>query len=497
MDLVSKAQKRSGHTQMYASFDLADTELALSVASLQEVVNYPEKTTNIPLAPPYLTGLFNLRGVVIPIVDVAMLLGLQSTRDSSLKKVAIVSSEKVRVGLLFDGTSEILNVRDEDVSHFDGEPDDKGSVIRSVLRLNGGDRIVEVIDPALLIKVQNIPEILSQSRNQVAEVNQKKSKRCQCITFRSGVMEFGLDISAIREIIRVPEIKRSVLAVDYCIGMVNLRGMIIPILDFQMFLKLEAGNVELEAKRIIIMKVQNIQVGFLVDSVDSIVTFYEEEVLPIPLFQQEKMDMMRGMLPHDKAPNVIFLNEMQMLSDKEILAITKGHATLYGKPEVDHKESQKRASERKPYISFKLDYMLSTRLSGIDEIAKVTEELIHPPGYPEYVVGMTNMRGEMVMVIDLRSYYGMKAGQDYMNSRILVVTGEKGKYGLLVDSVESIVTVDEAQKIKIPMFLAKDVAKSLQGDMTEVVEMTELNGNKKTFMILEVPALVRKLEAAA
>lgn len=497
MDIGSKTQKRAGQTQMYASFNLADTELAISVSSLQEVVNYPEKTTSVPLAPAYLTGLFNLRGVVIPIVDVAKLLGLQSTKESSLKKVAIVSSEKVRVGLLFDGTSEILNVREEDVSNFDEEVDGKPSVIRSVLKLNGGDRIIEVIDPASLIKIQNIPEILNQSRHQVAEVSLKKSKRCQCITFRSGVMEFGLDISAIREIIRVPEIKRSVLAVDYCIGMVNLRGMIIPILDFQMFLKLEAGDVEMEAKRIVVMKVQNIQVGFLVDSVDSIVTFYEEEVLPIPLFQQEKMDMMRGMLPQDKAANVIFLNEEQMLSDKEILAITRGHASLYGKAETNQKESQKRASERKPYISFKLDYMLSTRLGGIDEIAKVTEELIHPPGYPEYVVGMMNMRGEVVMVIDLRSYYGMKLAEDSLNSRVLVVKGEKGKYGLLVDSVESIDTVDEAQKIKIPMFLAKDVAKSLQGDMTEVVEMTDLNGHKKTFMILEVPALIRKLEAAA
>ncbi|WP_246845100.1 chemotaxis protein CheW [Bdellovibrio sp. NC01] len=483
--------------QMFASFRLGLSELAISVKSLQEVVNYPEKVTTVPLAPPYLTGIFNLRGAVVPIIDVAKMLGIESDKNALNRKVAIISSDKIRVGLLFDATSEILNVQESDISSFESDPASPRAAIQSVLKLNGGDRLIEVIDPAALFKIQNIKALIEQSKNQVVEVARSKSKRCQCITFKSNTMEFGLDISAIREIIKVPEIKRSVLAVDYCLGMVNLRGMIIPILDFAKFLKLsDEGAKDIESKRIVVMKVHNIQVGFLVDSVDSIVTFFEEEVLPIPLFQQERMDMMRGMLPYEKAPNVIFLNEQQILSDQEVLDITRGHASLYGKAE-DTAAAKKKAGDRKPYISFKLDYMLSSRLSNIDEIAKVEEELMHPPGYPSYVVGMMKMRGDVVMVIDLRGYYGLTPTENPMNSRVLVVKGAKGKFGLLVDSVESIDTVDEANKVKIPMFLAKDIANRLQGDMKEVIEMVDITGNKKTFMILDVPELLSKLEAAS
>lgn len=494
MDIKMKASK----LQMYASFRLGQTELAISVTSLQEVVNFPEKISSVPLAPDYLTGLFNLRGVVIPIVDVARLLGVPSDPNAMNRKVAIVSSDKVRIGLLFDCTSEILNVHDQDISHFSDDPQGKKALIRSVLKLNGGDRIVEVLDPASLVRIENLHSIMSQNHENVEEVTRKKSRRCQSITFRSGEMEFGLEISAIREIIRVPEIKRSVLAVDYCIGMVNVRGMIIPILDFQMFLKLGSESQgDMENRRIVILKLQNIQVGFLVDSVDSIVTFFEEEVLPIPMFDQQKADMMKGMLPNQNGTQVIFLNEQKILSDAEILEITRGHASLYGKNENQTKDHKERASERKPYISFKLDYLLSARLNSIDEIAKITEELMRPPGYPDYVVGMMNMRGEVVMIVDLRAYYGMTPAKDVMNSRVLIIKGEKGKYGLLVDSVESIDTVDEGRKIQIPTFLAQDVAKSLRGDMKEVVEMTDLSGNKKTFMILDVPEMMKRFENRA
>lgn len=496
MSALSLNKMQSSSMQMFASFKMGNSEIALSVSALQEVVNYPEKIVAVPLAPPFLTGLFNLRGVIIPIVDMAKFLDLESTVAVTAKKIAIVTVDQVRVGLLFDCTSEILNVPESDISAYNDHTEGPLSVIRSVLKLNEGERIIEVIDPPSLLKIQNIPEIISKNKSEVAEISKKKSKRSQCISFRAGTMEFGVEISAIREIIKVPEIKRTVLTVDFCIGMVTLRGMVIPILDFKKFIHSHSDVVEdQEARRIVVLKIQNIQVGFLVDSVDSIVTYFEEEVMPIPMFQQERAEMMKGMLPEDKSSKVIILNSEKMLTDDEVVAITRGHASLYGSTEEQNKK--KNATERKPYISFKLDYLLSTRLNTIDEIAKVTETLMRPPGYPEFVAGMMSMRGEIVMIVDLRAYYGMTPTQDPMESRILVVKGSKGKFGLLVDSVESIDTVDEGMKVQIPAVLAQGVAKRLQGDMKEVVEMTDMVGNKKTYMILSVPDLVQKLEAGA
>ncbi|WP_253720945.1 chemotaxis protein CheW [Bdellovibrio bacteriovorus] len=501
MDEVSALKKqRMTSTQMFASFRLGTTELAVSISSLQEVVNFPDKVSRVPLAPEYLTGLFNLRGLVAPIVDMAKLLDLPTSEVQENKKVAIVNIDKVRIGLLFDATSEMLNVSEENISWMDERIEGSKSVVRGVLKLNGGDRIIEIIDPALLIQIENIPQILEQAKTSVqTETAKKKSRRAQCITFKSGSLEFGLKIAGISEIIKVPEIKRSVLAVDYCIGMVNLRGSIIPILDFQMFLKLPKADIgaELDERRIVILKLEKIQVGFLVDSVDSIVAFFEEDILPVPMFKQEKVEMMQGLLCPQPDLHILLLKETKILSDQEIVAITKGHQTLYGKKDEDKEAHQKRASDRKPYLSFKLKHMLSTRLGAVDEIAKYTDDMVCPPGYPEYVAGMMNMRGEVVMVVDLRVFYGMTALTDRSQSRILVIKGEKAKYGLLVDEVDAINTLDEGMKLRIPAVLTPQANKDLQGDIKEVVEMNDALGNKRTLMIFEVAEFIKKIEAQA
>lgn len=491
---------KNSNTQMFASFRLGTTELAIAVSSLQEVVNFPDKITKVPLAPAFLLGLFNLRGIVTPVVDMSCLLDLPNDKNTQ-PKIAIVSLNHVHIGLLFDATSEILHVHHEDISLIEAPLEGQKTVIRSVLKLNGGDRLIEVIDPEALLKVENIPHILEQTRSKVSERARKNSKRAQCITIRAGSLEFGLHIGAIREIIRIPEIKKTVLAVDYCIGMVNLRGMIVPILDLRLFLKIadaETAVVDKESQRIVVLRLQDMHIGFLVDSVDSIVTFFEEDILPIPMFAQDKIEMMQGLLSHPDRENVILLNESKILSHHEVLEISRGHQSLYGNNADAATEARKKTAERGTYLSFKLDYLLSTKLGEIEEIAKVTDELLRPPGYPAYVVGMMKMRGEVVTVIDLRAMYGMPGATDLTNARLLVVKGTGSKFGLLVDSVESIDTVDESQKVQLPTaVIGANAAKQLQGDMKEIVEMMDVSGHKKTFMILDVPEVLRKLEHPA
>ncbi|WP_413580687.1 chemotaxis protein CheW [Bdellovibrio sp. HCB288] len=483
--------KAVGNLQMFASFKLGDSELAISVALLQEVVNVPEAISPVPLAPAYLKGIFNLRGTVIPVVDMGVLLGLP--RDEKAPgKIAVVITEGVRIGLFFDSTSEILNVPVADVCAFNDAPEGVRAVVRSALKLNNGSRLVEVIDPASLLKIENIASLLS-STEQKDETLKKKLTRRQCITFHSGDREFGLNISAIREIIRVPEIKRSSVQVEYSLGVVSLRGVVIPVLDFGKILQVQpSSEVDVEAKRIVIMKIEALYVGFMVDAVDSIKTYFEENLLPIPMFDQKKMSMMRGVLPVAEDRNVLLLAEDHILSDEEVDEFTRGHSLLYSKENAKALEKEA-AGERHAYISFKLEYMLSTRLSSVHEIANLTEDMVKPPGFPDYVVGVQHMRGEVVTLVDLRMYYGMKVTGDYSNSRILIVKGAQGKIGLLVDSVESIDTVDESKKIKIPSLFAKDALTALRGDIQDVVEMPDPTGKKKIFMVLDMPEVLRKL----
>lgn len=491
--MSQKHQMSRTTSQMFASFKLGGSELSLPITALQEVVNVPDKISAVPMAPPYLFGLFNLRGAVIPIVDVSKILNLPTDPLEKNKKIAIIHSKEVRIGLLFDSTSEILSVDESNISIFDLKEDNK-KIILGALKLNGGDRIVEIIDPEALVKVENIPHVLEKTSNTLKEVH-KKTKRQQCITFCSQESKFAFNISAISEIIRVPVVQSKASGPDYGLGVVNIRGMVIPLINFCQFLKVaDEPSSDKEKQRIIIMKQDKIHFGFLVDSVDSIVSYYEEEILPIPLFKQQKMEIFKGLLSHDTNGDLLFLDDSKILTHDEIKQITHGWSSIYGQESGIEESKKKKAGVRVPFLSFKLEHLFSSNLREVDEIAVVPNDIMKPPGYPDFVTGVLKMRGDVITVINLRKFYGLKDFQDTASSRVLIVKGKNSKLGLLVDSVEAIENVDESNKLKIPTIVATSSNKELQAAIKEIVEMTDVSGQKKTFMIMDVTALVDKIE---
>ena len=105
-------------SNIFATFDIGGVEVAINVKSIQEVVNFPERIIPMPLAPQFLIGVFNLRGLIIPIVNLKSLLKFEDSSVSTNQKVAIVDHEGAKVGLLFDSTNEIIRVSDEMLSNF-------------------------------------------------------------------------------------------------------------------------------------------------------------------------------------------------------------------------------------------------------------------------------------------------------------------------------------------------------------------------------------------
>lgn len=476
--------------QVFASFRLGTGELALPIAQLQEVVPCPDSFVPVPLSPPYLRGLYNLRGVVIPVVCAAEALQLKSSPGADGRRVAILEEAGVRVGLLFDATSEILAVTEGEVTSFAEGARGPHAAVKGALKLENGNRILQILDPSAFLKIENIPVARGESTER-----KKKSKRTQCITFRAGNMRFALPMVAIREIIKVPEIQPSVLNYDYSLGHASLRGQVMPLLDLAKFLKIPEGEGAGDPadRRIIVLKLAEHQFGFLVSSVENITAFYEEELLPIPLFSQPKADLFRGLLGTN-GEEAIYLNEEKLLGDEEVRHLTHGHSALYGRPQTDQ---ESRKSSRRTFLNFRLNDLFSLPLNAVDEIAHCGENLLRPPGYPSFVKGILQMRGEVVTVVDLRAYYGLTPLPDNPEAKVLVIRRPGGRYGLLVDNVESISTVEDTGKVAIPSLLQPETARVVESDMAEVAEMKDASGVARTYMVLDLARLMARLEAPA
>ena len=100
--------------EIYGSFLLSGSEFAISVKAIQEVVNEPESYNPVPLSPNYLLGLFNLRGMIIPVVDLRKIFDFPDNHEANEKKVAIIEHGNICVGILFDQTCEVFNGNDSD-----------------------------------------------------------------------------------------------------------------------------------------------------------------------------------------------------------------------------------------------------------------------------------------------------------------------------------------------------------------------------------------------
>ncbi|WP_031385823.1 chemotaxis protein CheW [Desulfonatronum thiodismutans] len=117
---------------------------------------------------------------------------------------------------------------------------------------------------------------------QIHESDQKKdSNLLQLVTFHIGEEEFGVEILKVQEIIRMMGITRVPKAPDFVEGVINLRGKVIPIIDLRTRFGMAAQDHD-KHTRIIVIEINSVIIGFVVDSVSEVLRIPADTVEPPP-----------------------------------------------------------------------------------------------------------------------------------------------------------------------------------------------------------------------
>lgn len=90
-------------------FELSDRLFALSILEVQEILEDAE-ITKVPTTPYFLRGVTNLRGDIVPIVDIREVLHLPFKPRSRESRIMILNIKKVQLGILVDAISEVTNL---------------------------------------------------------------------------------------------------------------------------------------------------------------------------------------------------------------------------------------------------------------------------------------------------------------------------------------------------------------------------------------------------
>lgn len=119
-------------------------------------------------------------------------------------------------------------------------------------------------------------------------------KELQIVGFRIGRETFGLPISIVREIVRVPEITSIPNAPDYIEGVINLRGRIIPVVD----LRKRFGEVVINSdkrNRIIVVELESRNIGLIVNSASEVLKIPPSDIeAPHAVFQEGELNYITG-----------------------------------------------------------------------------------------------------------------------------------------------------------------------------------------------------------
>ena len=156
---------------------------------------------------------------------------------------------------------------------------------------------------------------------------QKKSEKTgaevQLVIFRLAQEEFGLDISQVREIIRMQNITPMPKAPEFIEGVINLRGQIIAVMDLLGRFGLKKEN-RTDKARIIVSEIKGNALGLIVSEVPEVLRISEHDIDPTPqmIESQINAEFIRGV---GKAGErlIILLDIDKLLSSEEVKQVTK------------------------------------------------------------------------------------------------------------------------------------------------------------------------------
>jgi purine-binding chemotaxis protein CheW len=144
LDALSGTMRFARDGNQYLTFPLGPEEYGVEILKVQEIRGY-SPITPIPNTPPHIKGVMNLRGVIIPVVDLRRKLAMPSADYNAFTVIIVVTVGTKVMGLIVDGVSDVLNIAAADIQptpDFGGQVDAR--FIDGLAR--AGDKLVVLLD---------------------------------------------------------------------------------------------------------------------------------------------------------------------------------------------------------------------------------------------------------------------------------------------------------------------------------------------------------------
>lgn len=492
------------NSNQFVTFSVEGEIFAAPMAPVQEIIRVPN-LAQVPLAPPSLLGLANLRGRILPIVNLRRIFGLADIEDTDATR-ALVINLGTPLGFVVDRVASVIAVDEADIEPATaiGASVD-ARLLTGVVKLQNGEMIM-ILDFAQLIAREFVGtpmdgrmsdlaiagDVSSSSDDDEEEVD---ADEIQLVSFTVEGQEYAADIAAVQEIVQMPE---RVVAIPnaplHVLGLMTLRERLLPLVSLRVLLGL-AEKQEDEAQRIIVLGLGEGQaVGVVADSVDEVlrVPRGQVETLPAILSSRGGLEEISAVCRLDGGRRLVsILDTDRMFANAAMkTALAKASAMETDMIDADSEmDEHDIAEDEEQVVVFRLgSEEFGVPIAAVHEIVRIPESLTRVPTAPSFVEGVINLRGAVLPVIDQRRRLNLEDIERNDRQRIMVYALNGRRTGFIVDSVTEV--------LKIPRN-AIERSPRLSSDQHRILgRVANLEKQKRMIMLMDPDALLSETELA-
>ena len=305
-------------TKPYLIFSLHHTRYAIAAELVAEIFLLPEL---IPVAeaPPDIIGLLNFHGLYIPVMHLDLRFGHQFEQCHLSDSVIVVESPGLQIGVIVHQVETVIEIDDRYIQgdlDYGREHHIDRAFVRGIINLD--DEMIILLDADNLVRYPHALESLSDSNedsilelaesskdfyqsyfptasdsarailsNRAANIRIATDDDESSDLFSVAIVKlndnyFGLDLEIVREFTKIGRITTVPCCPERIIGNMNLRGEILTLIDIRQPLNLVVKN-HTKATKAIVVEVNGIVAGIVVEEVIDIVDLRTEELKPVPV----------------------------------------------------------------------------------------------------------------------------------------------------------------------------------------------------------------------
>ncbi len=414
-----------GAGQTHLGFSVAGETLAVPASGVAEVARVPA-CTRVPNAPASLAGVANLRGVVLPVVSLAVLLGHAQaalTPDSRL----LVLAGAAPVGVLVNrvaGLGPAGGVRTLDLAAL------LDAAFAGLRRRQAGQAVAP---------------------RPSADAAPAPATPLALVGLLVGGQAYALPLQCVAAILRLPACPAHVPGADAgMLGVIAHAGGTLPLVSLAALLGLQPGANG--AARVVVATICGTKLGLVVDAVTGTLAVPPDAIDPVPaiLTRAAGEAVLDGICRLEGGTRLVGLLSAARLFDADTLARLQAG----GQPAAAPGPAPAGAGTIERFVLFRLGAeQYGLPIAAVDEVVRRPDALTWLPHASDRLLGMMALRGRSLPVIDLGRSFG--AAADDCRGRLVVVVSDTGtQAGLAVDAVCEVLHASETDLHPAPALAA-------------------------------------------